>query len=437
MTNETPEIQLYEIAEANMERLTKEINKLNRRAAKIGCEPLEIVIHKTEKRPDPVQLSRLKQYKSERGEPISKIEIDDIPLIDINTVEIVGEGPKIEGYKFIGTLDHYTIQDKVIVNTVPGETVPPQFFEASAICNHCDKIRRRTETFVVENLEDGSYIQVGRNCLRDFFGHDPQAVARWLSRVLHFVASLEEDDDDWRTPGGRYEHYYNAMKVLTNVVAVIRTLGYVSRKAAQIDETKATTTGDVRWIMSRAIGKEREAQKRFIASIDFRPEEDLAEAEAAVAWLKEQEGSNEYMHNLKLLEDEKAVPSRMFGYWASLIPTYQRAMDRLELARIERENSLNEHLGEVGQRLTDIRVRCKSVKAIAGHYGTVNIHRMKDEDGRTLVWFANTEAKMTRGHEYVIRATIKKHDEYEDWAQTHLNRVMVLEEIETEDEEAA
>ena len=419
--------RIAHIVEANMPRLENEIAKLNRRADKIGCPHLEIVIHGTEMKRCPTTMARLHEYYGRSGRPIPPYELECVPLVSINEVEVVGEGPKIEGYKFVGTLYHYTIPGQVLVNAVPGETVPPQFFDASTICDHCNKIRTRVETFIVEKEEDGSYIQVGRNCLRDFFGHDPMSVARWLNRVMHFVTSLEEDEGWGDSGGGRHSNYYDAMLLLTTTVAMIRTYGWIAKSSAREDQSP--TSSDVMYVIKPPYSaKERAIWEQFKATVIYDEAADKVEAEAAVVWLKEQEGSNEYMHNLKLLENESVVPGKMVGYWCSLISAYQRAQDRLEYAKREDALKLNEHLGKVGERV-ECRVTCTGVQSITGDYGVINIHRMRDSDGRTLVWFANACRKMDKGNDYMIRAGIKKHGEYKEWAQTILTRVFVVEEI--------
>lgn len=426
----TQEPNIYEIAEINMERLNKAIDKLNRRAAKIGVPPVEIKIHGTKMVPEANALRRLQQ----RERPLSKADIEALPHVRVNEVEIVGEGPKIEGWKFVGTLDHYTIEGKVIVNAVPGETVPEQYFTVAASCDHCDKIRRRVETFVLEGVDEneGQWKMVGRNCLRDFFGHDPQAVARWLSRVMEFVANLD-DEEEWGCGGGggRHIEYFDAVEALTNTIACIRTFGWVPRSAS--DEENLPTVSHVFTIMTTPFTeRERELQRKFIASVKFDKENDRAEAQAAVEWLREQSGDNEYMHNLKLLEDQERVPAKMMGYWCSLAAAYQREMDRLE--RAKRTKKVNEHYGTIKDRV-ELEVKCVGINYTDGYYGAVCIHRMLGVDGHSFIWFANADAKMTRGGHYKIRATIKKHDEYKDWKQTHLNRIQVLEEIEKDEEE--
>lgn len=426
MSDQETNDRIVQIVEANMPRLENEIAKLNRRADKIGCPHLEIVVHSTEMKRSPTALANLREHYGRAGLPIPPYELECVPLVKISEVEIVGEGPKIEGYKFVGTLDHYTLPGQVLVNAVPGETVPPQFFDASTICDHCNKIRTRVETFIVEKEDDGSYIQVGRNCLRDFFGHDPMSVARWLNRVMHFITSLE--DDEWTSGGGgRHSSYYDSLTLLKTTVAMVRSHGWIAKSSAREDQTP--TAANVTYVINPPYSdKERRLWEEFRATVLFDEAKDTAEAEAAVAWLKTQEGTNEYMHNLKLLENEEAVPGKMVGYWCSLIAAYQRDQDRLEYAKREEQLRLNEHLGTVGQRV-EARVTCTGVQSIDGDYGVINIHRMRDSDGRNLVWFANAARKMEKGNDYVIRAGIKSHGEYKEWAQTILTRVFVVEEI--------
>jgi hypothetical protein len=428
---ERNEDRIVKIADGNLPRLENEIAKLNRRADKIDCPHIRYEIVETNMVPDPYKVAREVESAAMSGRPVNKGKIDSFPKIKQHTIEIIGDGPKIEGWKFVGTLDHYSLPGKVIVNTVPGEAVPEVYYDHEATCDHCEKIRRRVETFVLEGVDEneGQWQLVGRNCLKDFFGYDAMYVVRFLHRVWKLVEGLE--DDEWGYPRGeRYVEYLNSMKVLKSTVACIRSFGWVAASTAGYDQVP--TSVHVRRIFSYPSNeKEREAHKKFLASIKWDEEQDTADAEGAIAWVKEQEATNEYMHNLKLLENEDDIPSKMLGYWCSLIAAYQRHLDRLE--RQKKLNRINEHFGEIGQR-QEVRVRCVGINYADSYYGTITIHRMLTEEGHTLVWFANTDAKMTRGNDYIIRARIKDHSEYRDWKQTILTRVTVVEEFENEEE---
>ncbi len=418
------EDRTVQIVSSNLERLDNEIAKLNRRADKIDCPHVNYIIHKSEMVRDPIEVSK----EEEKGCPIDPEILKNIPFVRICTIEITGKGPKVEGWKFVGTLDHYTIPGKVIVNAVPGEVVPERYFEHEASCDHCNKIRRRVETFVLEGIDEneGEFKLVGRNCLKDFFGHDPMYVARWLNRVWKFIETLEVRSRGWG--GGRYITYLNSTEVLTTTSAVIRTFGWLAKSAAGYEKT--STSGHVGYILCRP--SNYTDWKKFIATVIFDKAKDIAEAEAAIAWLKTKDADNEYMHNLKLLENEEYIPTKMLGYWCSLVSAYQRANARLTSQKKEQATRTNEYVGKIGDRI-QTRVECIGIKSIFSDYGVVNIHRMLDEDRRLLVWFANTDRKMEEGESYVVRVGIKKQDKYNDWKQTTVTRLHVVEKVLTEE----
>lgn len=419
--------RIVDIISSNIPRLDSELEKLNRRADKINCPHVRYDILETKMVPDPDALAHIKNYYEYLGMPVPAAKIEALPHIEMISIHIMGEGPKVDGWKFVGTLDHYTIPGKVIVNTVPGESVPGEYFDHAASCDHCEKIRRRVETFVLEGADEneGEWKLVGRSCLRDFFGHDPMYVARFLNRIWKLCDNLE-NDERWSSGGfgGRVDYSYNAVEVLTTTVAMIRTLGWIAKSSAGYDQTP--TSSDVRYALNGPSTSRDMSWENFMSTVQFDNEKDGIEAEAAIEWLKEQEATNEYMHNLKLLEDATHVPGKMLGYWCSLIAAYQRSQDTLE--RAKKQKRVNAHFGKVGDRV-ETRVKCIGITSTEGYYGIVNIHRMLTEEGNTLVWFANASRKMEKDNEYVIRARIKDHDEYKDWAQTILSRLFVVEEI--------
>ena len=413
----------FHIPSWNIPRLEKEIAKLNKRAAKIGCPPVEINTIREYQQVDPV-VSGNSRYE---GTPK-----EFLPQITVFEIEIVGEGPKIEGYKFIGTLDHITLPGSVVVNTVPGETVPAEFFNKKPLCNHCNKVRRRNETFILEN-EEGGYKQVGRNCIRDFFGHDPSAIASHLTRLIRFVESLR-DEDDWGRGsggGGRQDYVFPHNIILQATAAIIKKHGWVPRSACN-EENTATVSHVYSFFFpptSFAPAAEVAAWHAWKDSLDATNDKYVREAEESRTWLNEQEGSNEYMHNLHMIDQAEEVPTRMFGYWCSLVAAYQRDQERLRVNKAQKKT--NEWAGDVKQRL-DFNVTVVGIRYIEGYYGTIELHKMVDDKGRTLTWFANTRANMEKGCKYKIKGTVKKLDEYKDWKQTVLSRVKVLEEIKSE-----
>jgi len=426
--NETEnEIEIFRIPEWNVERLEQAIQKLNKRAEKLGVPPLEIVNHGEELVPDP-EFTRNVSLDA-FGAPMRKIPYEDIPKVKVVLISINGEGPKLAGYTFVGALDHIVLPGSVVVNTVPGQTVPQEYFDNDPVCDHCGKIRRRNQTFVLKH-EDGHHTQVGRQCIKDFLGHDPSGIVRLLTAMWKLLESFsDEDNDEWygRGGGGNRDWQFEHDQVLKATAAIIRTFGWVPRSAADPDTGREATSSIVLDVLIPPYDKySRKRKEALMENIEWDEEKDQAEAEGAVAWLEEQEANNEYMHNLKAIAKAESVPSRMFGYWCSLVSAYQRAQERLRINLAQKKT--NEWVGEEKDKIETI-VKVVGLRYFDGRYGTTTLHRMLDEEGRTLTWFASCKSHMDEGMTYRIKGTIKKLDEYNDWKQTVLTRVKMLEEI--------
>jgi len=410
-TNDEPNI--IRIPKWKLNQLEEKITKLNKKAAKIGCPPLSYKILEEKLIVDPAYVDPDNRWVDRE---------ERLPHIVILYVEIIGEGPKIEGWKFLGTFDHITLPGSVIVNTVPGETIPAKYHNCEPVCDHCGKKRRRNETFLLQEEETGDYKLIGRQCVRDFIGYD----ARQVFNYLQWIRKLEEDfdEDDFGSMGHEPARYYvfNADEILAVTASIIHKYGWISRSKADFDE-QATADAVLHFFLPPKFGTKQYAMWREWADdLDADNEKWKKEASAARAWLKEQNDTNEYMHNLHAIDASQAneVPTRLFGYWCSLIATYQRAMETLR----EKENlkRVNEHVGVPKQR-RDFNVNLRSVHAYNSDYGTTYKHTFLDKEGHTLIWWASREQDFEVGTDYTIKATVRKHDKYNNWAQTIINRV--------------
>lgn len=407
-----PDQRVFTIPAFNMNKLQSKFEKLNKRATAIGCPPVELKVLREFTKPAPGYEQR------------AEIEgADRVPQAKYFEVEVVGEGPKIEGWKFVGTLDHCTVPGSVIVKTVPGEAVPQQFYHNDAVCDHCNRIRRRVETFVLQH-DDGHHTQVGRQCLKDFLGHDPKRIAAFLTRVFDLLDDAESEDG-FGGGGGFADYMFDSDEVLAVTAAVVNDRGWVPRSTP--DDRLFPTANLVKLVfMPPKMGtRERADHRRWVESLDLKNERWMDEAKDAREWLVEQEPNNEYMHNLHAINKGELVSARMFGFWCSLIAAFRRSQERLETQKAERAKMLNEYVGNVKDRI-ELPITVVSIKHFNGPFGVVHLVRMLDEKNRTLVWFANTEVEMEIGKEYTIKGTVKKHEEYKNWKQTTLNRVKVL-----------
>lgn len=419
MCSETKCDNIFTIPSWNINRLEAEVNKLNKRAKKLGCDYIQLVTQEVKTIVDPRYLDSVHEG--------NRLPLEQAPKIEVHVIEVIGKGPIIEGWKFIGTLDHYTVPGSVMVKSVPGENVPPQFFNSSPICEHCNKKRYRIETFVLENVDTGEYKQVGRQCIKDFLGHNPTRIANYLTAIFRLIENLGDTDSDYYGYGDSV-WMFDSMAVLTTTIAVIRTYGWVSRSAAGYDLD--ATADAVIYAMSPSKGtQEREEKQKFLDNLRWDREKDMEEAKEAVEWLKEQSPTNDYIHNLQALAERDEIPAAMFGYWCSLISSYQRVKEKLILAK--RQQKLNDWFGDLKTRY-DMEVEVTKIRGFDSYYGVGYAISMLDKDGHTLVWFTSTEADVETCGKYKVKATVKKHDTYNGWKQTIVTRVKIIEELNNE-----
>ena len=408
------EPRVYTVAEWNLPIITNKISKLNQKALKYNCALIEVNILDTRSIVDPEHQDRVASEGAE-----------NLPHITVYDITIVGEGPKIAGWKFVGTMDHFTFPGQVVIQTVPGEVVPPQYFHSDGACDHCNKIRTRKETFVVEN-EDGTHKQVGRQCLKDFLGVDPQRIAWYLTSLYKFVSELTEEA--CMGGGGSREIYYDHDRLLQVTAAIIERKGWVAKSAA--NEDNQPTSSLVMYYFNRPwVAKEIPFWEEFKASLDADNPKYAEETIKAREWLKTQTQANEYMHNLHLIDEADRVPSKMVGYWVSVMAAYHRDQDRLNAIEYEKKANLNEYYGVIKER-KEMEITVVKKRYFDGQWGTTTMVTMRTTEGNTIIWFANTDVQMDKGEKYKVKATISDHSEYNEWKQTKVKRLAIIEKVE-------
>jgi len=389
------------VPEWNIAGLNQRITKLNNRATKLDCPQLTVVCSEPRSIPDP------------------GITTAPIPNIVVYDVTIKGECPRIDGYTFYGSLDHVSLPGSTVVKTVPGLNIPTQFFESKPVCDHCGTVRRRNDTFVLKQA-NGEFIQIGRTCLKDFMGHDPKNVVGYLQSLYKVISELS-DEEQMFVGGGKQHWGFDSTEVLLGTMAIIRQHGWKSKSKAVDGETP---TADL--VIDMFMPSRDPNHKRWLANIrsDMKKnhESDSTTAMDAIKWLDSQETTGEYIHNLKSIRRSKqGVPTNLFGFWCSLIPTYIRAKER------EQQNDLkNEYFGKIKNKYT-AKVTINHVNQTQGYGGQIMIYTMITDDGYTLTWFSNSSTvTMNLGEQYTIAFTVSSHQEWGPHKQTKVVRVKLV-----------
>lgn len=340
-------------------------------------------------------------------------------------VRVIGEEPiKFGGWSLVGRIEHGPKLN--VIYSVPGfeSSIPERFRTCSSSnCDHCQTTRQRKDTFIVVS-EAGEWKQIGSNCIADFLGH--KSAATFLSYACSWFSitagSLMDEDREEYANGPRETPRFSLLRILTTSAWVIRINGFVSRAVAEV-KGKTPTSSDVANIECWKISKETQQW------IDENPElpEDAERAKRVIGWLETLgNADNEYLRNLHALAANETVTAKSLGLAVSAIAAYTRTLEKQE-EKTREAAVISQHVGKEGER-ADFMVTIVAVKDINTQFGCSHLHIMKDDAGNSLKWFASSES-LEEGKRYLLKATVKKHDEYQGKKQTLLTRAKVVEEL--------
>ena len=401
----------------NLGPLTKRVTEVNKRATKLGVEPMTLVVG------DEVTVTEF----------INRIEVEVL----YREVTVTGTTPKYEGWAFVASLE--ITEAGSIVRSLPGVECPPEHRERGNVCDHCHSKRRRTATYVVVH-DDGRSMNVGRNCLKDFLGSgrlNPENIARHFSMFLTLVDGL---GDSFGSEGGSGERSYRLPFLLELTGAAVSAYGWCSAGMVRSGKADGATTADnVRMFLTHRPGRGGEGEREMVLRIreewDNTEEKRTADAEAALAWITGDENASptsDYIHSIRVLALRGWVLWKDLGFACSILTTWRLAVERLdEVNRREEARRTaaadSDYVGTVGERRPfDLRVN--SIKELPSGWGVTVLHMMEDREGNRFKWWASDKRlDPNESGEYLsVKGTIKAHDEYNGVKETVINRVKLV-----------
>lgn len=385
-------MQEYYIPSQALASFTAKIDKLNRKAAKLNCPP--IVVNEL----------RFEDVKHEDGTATRR-----------HIVTVTGEAPKLNGWSFVATLDH--LANGNLLKVIPGEPDLPEQYRTRQECDYCHKgWLHRKSTFIVRN-EQGVLKQVGRQCLADFLGgQSPKQIAALAEALALLPDEIDCLCDGYKMP--REPLYLQLEAFLAMTAAVIKQEGWISRKMAYNDNGRIATA-DV-------------ASSQIVDGAKMRPRERIPTnedhyqlARKVIEWARQIKPRTDYEHNVQLLTQDSIFPITGIGIIASLIPGYQREVERNEAAKREPSGN-SQFIGKEGDRI-EVKIKVLRVHYTDGgdYQDSTAIVKMQDEQGSVYTWFtASTD--MEQGESYTIKGTVKRHHEYKGNKETVLTRCKIL-----------
>lgn len=326
--------------------------------------------------------------------------------------------PVLDGWEFLAVVEPLTGGN--LLRSVPGATIVDGELDAwrtnDLRCDHCNTIRRRSETFVLRSV-DGAYKQVGRQCIAHFLGGKSAAS---IISALGFDKIIR-DAGEGDSGSSSAAPVYTPLDILVQTAACVRVGGWISKGAARDRDGVQATADIVLFVIGPRPTNPESAQKwRELNESCKVTDEDTAHATNALAWARELSGSSDYERNLSLIASQTIIERSHVGILASAIAGYARHLGTVA-ARASRPTSA--HVGEVGKRV-DLEVTVERAITVETEYGPLVINTMRTDDGAIIVWKTG-KGVGTAGSRIKLRGTVKRHTEYKGEAQTEMSRCVV------------
>ena len=401
----------YLILEDNMERLQKKLTRIRTKCNKYGCDFVY----------------------NEIGEEFHEVKNEDGSKQTCRFIKVECEGTaKVNGWRFVATLEHLD-NGNVVRKLIDEVEVPEKYYTCGPTCEHCHSIRHRKDTYLVYNEDTKEFKQVGSSCLCDFtHGFDAEAAAAYIALFDELIRGEAPYD------GGHVAPYYLTLDVLKHAADIVDHIGYRSSTwdgPRNEMNTKEQTLNSLIYDINpnRLMPFYKEAIEEYRARFkpDYNSPELIQYVNDAINWVKETEDNSDYIHNLKVLVEQEYIQSKNFGYVVSIIPTYNRHIQKqTEAAKRaeahEAEAKVSNYIGEVGQRIT-LTGNCEIsiISSWETNYGLTLRYKIVDENGNVIMWDSSTG--MRDDEEIIsITGTVKKLDIYNGVKQTWLTRCRVV-----------
>lgn len=385
--------------------MREKLAEVNKRAIKLGVSELVLTV---------ANVRKITEKKLFPGKGWL-----DVVTGELCEVTVTGEAPVLQGgWGLLGTIDHNGRTDGS-ANLLLGR-VPESYRHRAPYCDHCQVIRKRSETFVIENA-DGQRFQVARQCIKNYLPIDVERIIAW-ARIMGEMSELES----WGRAAVLPD---TVIDFLAACACSIRLDSYKSRKFCMEHDWATPTSTSASMILHPTRDQIRDGWVSPVTDAD------RERAQLALDWLAampEQDRSEDYLANLHAASLASIyLPARHSGLVASLVGSaYPRAMDEAR-KRFERD-SLPESkpIGTIGERMRGIPVTVvREPRTFESEYGVTTLVIMRTAEGSDLAWWASGD--VTHGYkleaQIVIDFTPKAHklSDYTKRMETIVSRVSI------------
>lgn len=396
------EKRTFTIPENKREEITKLINRYQRKATEYGI-PMTVEFG------NPYMTEVAIKAVDHENNCVRKVGATNVEVFDL-TIE--SEIIKKNGYSVAAKIEHL---DGGNVVDLFGETeMKMAWTTLQPRCEHCGTNHRRKITYIVRH-ENGEEKQIGRTCLKDYCGIDPNRVG-YVSEICDILED-EWDIERYDFVGKGYSPAYDVVEVIALAMTIIKKQGYV----------KSDEPNGNKWKMIDEIGKylptdEEKNKAKEIAD--------------GIAAMDNETAFKAGLNNVRSMVLSGYCTGKHFGYLAFAPIAYEKYIEKQNREREfaekkQEEAAASNWVGEVGKRI-EVVVSIKLLTSWETQYGMTYLYKMVDENGNVFIWYASKrfgkfdpDGAWEDFLQAKIKATIKDHTERDGVKQTVVTRCKV------------
>ena len=418
------ENKVIKIHEDNLALFNEKLADLNKKFAKKGLPQISCSMEKTE-------AYTIDEYTNKK---YSYFLYTATLSSDFNQTNLSGIDVEFEG---IVSLIEKSENDKIYTF----KNINYSHLLKNCKCDECGKKISRNKYLVfskvgkeVTSRED--LIVLGTSCLKNYF---PFSIESYFGYLESAFEELENYDEYCGSFGGCASHYHTLRAIFNATLATTDNLKCYEKEGV----TKSNVLG---WMDNDKINK----YDRY-RDVYPMPQNPIA-FEDAMSWIDETFNKDELRNDFemnarttfyKTLDDgtrefRDRIPNKLLGIAIYGFISAKRNHDRLiekKIAEEKRavENAKVEYYGNVGDKFECVLTFDKTF-GFEGAYGFTYIHLFHDDKNHVFKWSSacgnlgkNFDwAEYEVGQKYLMKGTIKAHDEYKGVKQTVITRCKVL-----------
>lgn len=279
-------------------------------------------------------------------------------------------------------------------------------------CSHC-RTRRSSKHLLLLNSEDNEQIWVGLTCLPAFLNKSAKQVSSFNTMFFDPAAEARSI-----TQSTDIAPKVDVISAIAAALMVVEEHGYLSHKQA----LRRGTLSTAQRIASMAAIDRETLKVQWAQSLESK----LLPAALVHLWARnEMQPTTDFEHEIQRVAKRGAITTRGFGIIAAFPLAYSKARETekaLESGISVASDFINEHMGQVGQRL---RLEHAHVQRTIALENGSTLVIFRSPQGHQLSWFASNDPHIKPGQVVQLTGTVKTQVLYNGKADTRLTRCRI------------